>query len=509
MKIPKFATALALLCLPAYPQGGSLTPPPGPPGATMKPLDVVEPRIPLIPGAAGVSFGSDGDMIITQPGSYYLTRNLVITTASWGIAVAATGVTLDLMGHSISYAGTGTPDAGILIDGHNVTVHNGHVLSTTTFGGGVFTPGGFNWGVYAYSSRTNVSVRNLSVRGVRGIGIQLGGNSSLVEQCTVAVSAGIGIRSGYGSVTHCAVQTTGTQGILSSTVSHSTVENALGAGIAADTVLNCFARSTGTTGYAIFAKNVSNSHGTSAGFYGIQADHSVTGSTGVSTSTEALRYGIYCPGLVSTSRGEASGGHGIFAGTATDSTGISTGANGLNSSGIFATQVIDSTGTSTSGHGISASRSIAGSSGQTTATASGRHGIDGSATGLVSDSTGSSAGGHGIYGSSVTGSRGDSSGIHGVSSCGIFATARVEGSHGDATSTAGGDGINCFYIVTGSSGRANTGSRHGIICWLATHSFGYRATDETAASKYGISATQAVGCRSIFGQFITDKFDMP
>lgn len=505
MKKPLFL--LCLLALPLWGQGGPLTPPPGPPGPTMKPLDLVEPRIALVSGAPGVSIGTDGEITISQPGSYYLSRNLTITTASWGILINASGVTVDLMGHSIIYNGTGLPDSGILIQGSNVTVQNGHVLSTTTFASPTFTLGGFNRGIFSQSTFTNVTARQMSVRGTRSVGIQLGGNSSLVASCSVAVSGGTGIRTGYGSVIGCAVQTTGSLGILSVSVSDCTVEAAQGSGISAETVTNCQARTTTTTGFGIFGKTVTGCFGTSSGLYGIQADHSVSDSTGICTNTNAFTYGIYCPGTISNSRGESSGGHGIFGGSITSGVGISTGGNGLNSSGILGTAVSSSTGTSSAGHGISSNRTVHSSFGQTTATASGCHGIDAGSAGLVVASNGISSGGHGIFASSVTSSRGESSGINAVSSCGIFANNRVDLSHGDATSSAGGDGINCFYLVHGSTGRAGGGSRHGIICWLATQSLGYRAVSEPL--KYGISANQAVGCKAIFGELITDKFDMP
>ena len=501
------AALIFLLPLQAWSQGGPLTPPPGPPGPTMKSLDVIEPRTPLVQGAAGVSIGAGGEITISQSGSYYLTKNLVITTAGFGIAITAPGVTVDLMGHTISYNGTGLPDAAINIQASNVAVENGHIISTTTFDGTSFTLGGFNRGVYALGSFNNVSARDINVRGTRNVGIQLGGNSSMVHRCSVSVSGTTGIRTGNGTVTACAVQTVGSTGILGSCVSDSTVEASLGSGITAETVQNCFVRNSTGSGHAIFAQTVTNSHGTSAGNYGIFADLSVSASSGKCTNTAAFTYGIYCGGTVSSSRGEAAGGQGIFAGTATGCVGTSTGSNGLNSTGILATVVTGSTGTSSAGHGISALRSVHSSFGQSTSTESGRHGIDCGSAGLVVASQGVSAGGHGIYASSVSSSRGESSGIHAVNSSGIFATQRVDLSHGETTSTSGGDGINCFYFVTGSTGKASGGSGNGIICWLATQSFGYRTASE--ANKYGISATQAVGCRALFGELITDKFDMP
>lgn len=102
---------------------GPLTPPPGPPSPTYKTIQQAEPRTPLTGGTgSGIS--------ISQPGSYYLTENVVVTVANAdGIRINSVNVTLDLNGFSI--LGTGVGDDGIVVDtppiaGH-VVVRNGHV----------------------------------------------------------------------------------------------------------------------------------------------------------------------------------------------------------------------------------------------------------------------------------------------------------------------------------------------------------------------------------------------
>src|SRR6266513_2754329 len=77
---------------------GSLTPS-GPPSPTMKKLDEVEPRTNLQAASApGVDPSSaDYHFIINQPGSYYLSANIVVTKTN-GIRINAEGVTLDLNG---------------------------------------------------------------------------------------------------------------------------------------------------------------------------------------------------------------------------------------------------------------------------------------------------------------------------------------------------------------------------------------------------------------------------
>ena len=75
---------------------------------------------------------------ITQPGSYYLTGNLSCDVGKSCIEIAASNVTLDLMGFRI----LGVPGA--------------------------------NYGIVATGSQSNVTVRNGSVRTFSADGVQLG-----------------------------------------------------------------------------------------------------------------------------------------------------------------------------------------------------------------------------------------------------------------------------------------------------------------------------------------------
>jgi len=107
-------------------RGGPLDPP-GAPGSTD---GVRAPGTPI----------SSLPFTITQPGSYYLTRNLSVASGN-GITIDADGVTLDLMGFTLSGPGSNTGSYGITSDPvttrRNNTIRNGVLRGWTT---GVLTP---------------------------------------------------------------------------------------------------------------------------------------------------------------------------------------------------------------------------------------------------------------------------------------------------------------------------------------------------------------------------------
>ena len=65
---------------------GPLTPPAAP-APTMKTLSQIEPRIPI----------TNVPVTITQPGSYYLTTNIVYSGSNDGIRIATNNVTIEKM----------------------------------------------------------------------------------------------------------------------------------------------------------------------------------------------------------------------------------------------------------------------------------------------------------------------------------------------------------------------------------------------------------------------------
>jgi hypothetical protein len=164
----------------AFPQG-NLTPP-GAPAPTMKTLDQVEPRIPIdathTPGDGTSAF------VITQPGSYYLTGNINVTTPS-GIDVEAAGVTIDLSGFEIARTGTGGSGIFCGVSAHHCAIKNGSIR-------------GFLNGVNAQSNAGTVS--QIAVSACSSAGFFMTGENWQIVGCISHDNTGLGLSAGIGSV---------------------------------------------------------------------------------------------------------------------------------------------------------------------------------------------------------------------------------------------------------------------------------------------------------------------
>lgn len=457
-------TFAALSATPALSQGGPLTPPPGVPAPTMKTLDQIEPRIPLVEGSPGITVTSS--IVINQPGSYYLTKDLVTTLPVNPIEIQASGVTIDLMGHSIIYQGSGNAGAAIFIADNvkNVTVENGHLISTTTYNGSTFVTGGFSYGLWAFPGTTNIIARNLSIRGTRLNGILFQGNGNLVKDCLVTFAGGIGISAPNGLVESCVVTLT------------------VGFGIVAESVVNC--RVNEATGIGINASLVVNSSAISTTETGILASRAITNSYGESNNNISSKNGIDCPdGTVTASYGKSAGGRGINSDSVTGSKGISTGSS-ANAKGIQAQIVSDSRGQSTA--------------------ASGGEGIraDTLAMNCVAQSSGTTA----LYATRAATNCYGFTNATNSSAHGIFSEGSVNNSYGWSNGNGGGDGINA-QIITGSYGNTAAGARHGINARIVNSSYGRRAS--SVAGKFGLLANRASLSEGLNGESITHRFDMP
>ena len=226
--------ALLIVVPAATSRAGDPTPPPGPITGTMKTLTQVEPRTPLnsLPGDANTA------ILINEPGSYYLTGDIVVTGQKDGIRVSADHVSIDLNGYRLIGPGNLT-SVGIVCNGSriNFTLRNG---TLTGWGYASLNIGGFmRHCLFEDLTLTNNPAgnleqndvdhsifRNIRVKGSGEVGIAMGDNcvmsnctiegchagisgtfNCVVSDCTVmgATGTGIGLFGG-GVIERCAVR---------------------------------------------------------------------------------------------------------------------------------------------------------------------------------------------------------------------------------------------------------------------------------------------------------------
>jgi parallel beta-helix repeat protein len=200
---------------------------------------------------------------ITAPGYYYLTANLTVSGSnSYGIVVNADNVTLNLMGYSLSYASTFW-SVGVYMNGRsNVEVRNGTVRG--------FTQAGIMEGSTAGAKHRVINVR--AVNNAGGLGIFLHGSGHLVENCTAANNR-TGIWIDAGEITGCIAATNTSLGlwnhgpgsVLDNAVFNNTDNNFwLGNGVATSLLVDGnsayglgtnYGKPSGTTGVVITANN--------------------------------------------------------------------------------------------------------------------------------------------------------------------------------------------------------------------------------------------------------------
>jgi hypothetical protein len=320
--------ALALLALPTlnpqlstcYAQG-NLTPP-GAPAPTMKSLDQIYTQIGAVSdqrtvvNAANTPGDSGDKFIISQPGSYYLTGNITVSSGN-AIAITTNNVTLDLNGFTIS--STENPanagSYGILLGSgtpvKNITIVHGFISSGVTDSSGTFSGTGFGSGIDCLVSPYNVRVSGVSISGCLNYGIDLS-LSSVVESCTV--------------------KTVGLYGIIAGVVSDSTAQDIAIDGVYAEIANNCSGSTVGSSGTGVSATTANNCYGYSQGNY----------SEGVSAFTANNCYGfagVNGYGIVSTT---AIGCYGFSAGSSgialeVENAAFCTGANYYGGKAILAT----------------------------------------------------------------------------------------------------------------------------------------------------------------------------
>ena len=171
---------------------GSLTPP-GAPAPMFKTLEQVQPRIPIgtntTPGTSNALF------VISQPGSYYLTTNITGVAGKHGIVIAASGVTLDLMGFELvgqteafHYGITTAPSlpaSPATNTFRNIVIRNGTVRKWAT---GILAPNAVN------SQYQDLRASENELTGLSA------GNDSIIARCAARDNGGFGIFALPGSV---------------------------------------------------------------------------------------------------------------------------------------------------------------------------------------------------------------------------------------------------------------------------------------------------------------------
>ena len=214
---------------------GNLTPPSAP-AATMKSLDQIYSKLdPRTPVGTNTTPGDANDLfVISQPGSYYLTTNIVTTGtyAGNGIEILANNVTLDLNGFNVSGTSTNLT-YGITIPNTqaNIVVRNGMVNGWFY---GVFS-GNENssglifeklnvanctkpvYGGYGFAFNGPAVIRDCTAVN-NGVGITCNGNvsrdGSLITGCTISHNTSIGIAcSGGGTISGCVANNNSSIGI--------------------------------------------------------------------------------------------------------------------------------------------------------------------------------------------------------------------------------------------------------------------------------------------------------
>ncbi len=393
---------------------GSLTPP-GAPAPTMITLSQIEPRTPI----------SSAPFTITNPGSYYLTTNLAVSSGN-GITILASDVTLDLSGFTIFSTDPANTGQGIACGVHtNIAIYNGHISGSVTNQAGTYSGSGFGNGIDA-GAGYNMRVSGVSVSGCLFNGINLSGVSSVVQSCVV--------------------DTVGGYGIEANSVSDSTAFNCGGYAIYASVANNCDGESTSGSGPGVYAVSASNCRGYNLNGDGVDAN-SALNCVGVSSSSGA---GISA-GTAENCNGSSYSGTGVYATSAQNCYGSSS----VSGSGVYATSAINCYGLCYgNGDGLdaAAAQSCWGTS-------------YGSGTGVNANTA------NNCTASSNTGT-------------GLYATRTAIGCDGESAS---GTGLYVYTgVAVGSFGHSSTGL--GLQAYVANGCFGQNGSglSEVIAYKYNM-----------------------
>jgi hypothetical protein len=204
---------------------GPTDPPAGPIDSTYKTIDQVEPRTPI--NAENTPGNFDSTYRISQPGSYYLTEDLIGEDNKHGIEIAANNVSIDLMGFNVFSPPSALTLIGIQGDGTitNISIKNGTVEG---------------WDADGIVLVQGVTTENIRLDNIQSI-------NNAVD----------GIRVGeYATLTNCSAINNGSKGIV--TLDYARISDCVTTGSASDgfdigrysTITNCTADNNTKNGFS-------------------------------------------------------------------------------------------------------------------------------------------------------------------------------------------------------------------------------------------------------------------
>lgn len=257
-------TTAALLGSASILVAGPLAPPAGAVTSTMKTLAEVEPRTAInvtnTPGNATNMF------VISQPGSYYLTADLIVTAGKSGILVQTSNVTIDLNGYAIR-GGTGSVSGIVGTGVSRVSIRNGSISASglsTGSGISLTPPNTFPQGIILQDlviSQFTVdgieigsgSITNCIVERCGSDGASLTSISaeSTISRCVFNNNSGFGMNMYNGTVTETSASNNTSTGISVSTgtvLGCTATGNSTGISIEAGVVSNCSAQNNTSIG---------------------------------------------------------------------------------------------------------------------------------------------------------------------------------------------------------------------------------------------------------------------
>jgi len=282
---------------------GPLDPPAGPVTSTYKTLTEVEPRIAI--NATNTPGDADSLFKITQPGSYYLTGNITGVVGKRGIEIAASGVTLDLMGFDL----VGIPGMGAF-DGvsatvnslTNITIRNGSVRNWGDEGVDLGSNFADNSAVIDVRASGNIgngitistgcTITGCTASSNTGSGISTS-NGCTITGCAAPFNSGMGISIGGGcTITGCSAYLNNGSGISTGsgcTITGCSAYSNFGDGISANsttTISNCTARINTLDGIRVFSDclilanmcSANGNGGDGAGIHATGSDNRIEGN---------------------------------------------------------------------------------------------------------------------------------------------------------------------------------------------------------------------------------------